>query len=158
MKVEFINPFVNSLTRTFETMLNCQIQRGSLVLKHDTGSSYPISGIIGLSGNAVGTIVLSLSEDVAKQAASVMLMTEMKTIDDDVVDAVGELANMVAGAAKVELEKYELSISLPNVVTGPDHHVRFPSDVTPFCVPFDTDFGPMALEVGFAVVGEEVCV
>ena len=46
--------------------------------------------------------MVSFSKEVARKAASTMLMTEATTIDEGVVDAVGEVANMVAGAAKSE--------------------------------------------------------
>jgi chemotaxis protein CheX len=152
MKVEYINPFIASLNNAFQTMLGCAVHRGPLSLKDGNSPKYEISGIIGLSGMAIGTVVLSLSEAVALKAASVMLMSETTHIDADVVDAVGELTNMVAGRAKGDLEEYQLSVSLPNVITGRDHNVRFPSNVTPICVPFDTAWGPLALEVGFAPI------
>lgn len=156
MKAEYINPFVTSLCNAFSTMLGCQPRRGALALKHDLSSAREISGVIGLSGSTVGTVVLSFSRPVALKAASLMLMTETTEINDDVVDAVGELANMVAGAAKAELEEYQLSISLPNVVIGDGHIIRFPSEVVPICVPFETDWGPVTLEVGMAPVPETV--
>ncbi len=152
MKVEYINPFIASVRNAFLTMLNCEVRRGAINLKDDSSPKYEISGIIGLSGRAVGTVVLSLSEEVALKSASTMLMCETTAIDADVVDAVGELTNMVAGAAKAELEEYELQVSLPNVITGRDHDVHFPSDVVPICVPFDCDWGPLALEVGLAPI------
>jgi chemotaxis protein CheX len=152
MKVEYINPFIASLNNAFQTMLGCAVHRGPLSLKDGIAPKFEISGIIGLSGMAIGTVVLSLSEAVALKAASVMLMSETTRIDADVVDAVGELTNMVAGRAKADLEEYQLSVSLPSVITGRDHTVRFPSNVTPICVPFDTAWGPLALEVGFAPV------
>lgn len=85
-----------------------------------------------------------------------MLMVEATEIDDDVVDAIGELTNMVAGVAKAELEEYELSASLPNVITGDQHEIHFPSNVTPICVHFETDWGPLTLEFGLAPVFEPV--
>ena len=88
------------------------------------------------------------------KAASVMLLTEATELNDDVLDAVGELTNMVAGRAKAELEEYELSVSLPNVITGMGHEVHFPSNVTPLSIAFDTDWGPLTLEVGLAPVVE----
>ena len=148
MKAEYINPFITAVDNAFRTMLNCEVKRGELTLKTTHEPGFDISGVIGLSGKAVGTVVLSLSEDVALKAASVMLMIEATEIDDDVVDAIGELANMVAGAAKSELEEYELSVSLPNVITGRGHEIRFPSNVTPICVPFESPWGPLTLEVG----------
>jgi chemotaxis protein CheX len=158
MRVEYINPFVKSLSTTFSTMLNCTATRGAIKLKQDRCASYEISGVIGLSGKAVGTAVVSLSREVALKATSAMLMTDATEIDSDVIDAVGEIANMVAGAAKAELSEYELSISLPSVITGKGHEVRFPSNVTPICVPFETEWGQLNLEVGLAEVDVPACV
>lgn len=152
MRVEYINPFIASLGNAFITMLGCEVRRGPISLKDDHSPRYDVSGIIGLSGKAIGTVVLSLSKVVALKAASTMLLSDMTEINDDVIDAVGELTNMVAGGAKAELEHYDLMVSLPNVITGQNHDIRFPSDVPPICVPFDTDWGPLALEVGFAPV------
>ena len=106
MKAEHINPFLRSLANTFSTMLGCEVERGELQMRSEKATPYPISGVIGLSGKAVGTVVINLSEEVAIKAASTMLMMEINEINDEVVDAVGELANMVAGAAKTELEEY----------------------------------------------------
>jgi chemotaxis protein CheX len=150
MRAEYINPFVRSLCTTFSTMLNCTATRGPLRLKHDVYPPFEISGIIGLSGKAAGTVVVSLSREVALKATSAMLMIESTEIDNDVIDAVGEITNMVAGAAKAELSEYALSMSLPSVITGRGHEVRFPSNVTPICVPFETEWGALNLEVGLA--------
>jgi chemotaxis protein CheX len=154
MKVEYINSFIASLDRTFRTMLDCDVVRGQPALKLNLTPKHEISGVIGLSGKAVGTVVLSFSKDVAIQAASHMLMSEKTEINNEVLDAVGELTNMVAGAAKSQLVEYQLSVSLPNVITGSDHEVRFPSDVKPICVPFTTKWGSLALEVGFSPIRE----
>ncbi len=156
MKAEHINPFLRSVVNTFSTMLSCEARRGEITLAKSNTQSYPISGVIGLSGKAAGTVVINLSQEVALKAASAMLMTELTSLDDDVIDAVGELANMVAGQAKAELEEYELSVSLPNVITGGGHEIRFPSDAQPITVPFDTDFGPLLLVVGLMPVCEPV--
>lgn len=156
MKAEYINPFITSLGTVFRTMLQCEVKRGPISLKNQSQPNYPISGVIGLSGNAVGTVVLSMSEQVALKAASTMLMTECTEIHADVLDAVGELTNIIAGRAKSQLEEFQLSLSLPNIITGHDHNIRFPSNVVPICVPFETPWGPLTLEVGLAPVVEPV--
>jgi len=152
MKAEYINPFLGAVVATFDKMLGCELDRLDLCLKDDHAPKHEVSGVIGLSGKAIGTVVLSLSEEVALKAASQMLMVEATEIDDDVVDAVGELANMVAGGAKAELEEYQLSISLPSVITGRGHDVRFPSNVTPICIPFNSPWGPLSVEVGMTAI------
>ncbi len=154
MRVEYINPFIASLKHTFQTMLGCDARRGSLSLKQDNRAKHFVSGVIGLSGKAVGTVVVSFSPEVAMRAASTMLMTEANELNLDVLDAVGELTNIVAGGAKAQLEEYSLMVSLPSVVTGRDHEIHFPSNVTPICIGFDTDWGPLSLEVGFAPIEE----
>jgi chemotaxis protein CheX len=156
MKAEYINPFVNATVEAFDKMLGCQVHRGALTLKTSRGTNFDISGVIGLSGNAIGTVVLSFSKELALKAAGALLMTEMTEISDDVVDAVGELTNMVAGAAKSKLEELNLSISLPNVITGAGHEIRFPSEVTPICIPFESEWGPLTVEVGLTAVAETV--
>jgi len=154
MQAEHINPFLTALSNTFSTMLQCETRRGEISLSSVGGQKYPISGVIGLSGKAVGTVVINMSEEVALQGASAMLMMEMTEIDDDVLDAVGEIANMIAGQAKAELDEYDLSVSLPNIITGEGHEVRFPSDAKAIAVPFDTDLGPLRLIVGLEAVCE----
>ncbi len=156
MQVEYINPFITALKNTFRTMLSCEARRGQVAVKQDSRAAHEVSGVIGLSGRAVGTVVVSFSTQVALKAASTMLMTEATKIDEEVLDAVGELTNMVAGAAKAELEEYSLSVSLPSVITGPAHEVHFPSEVTPIGIAFDTDWGPISLEVGLKALGEMV--
>lgn len=148
MLAEHINPFINSLTTTFQTMLDCKMTRGQLTLSDSLATLYEVNGIIGLSGKAVGTVILSFEAQLAIKAASVMLMTEASEIDTDVTDAVGELTNMVAGSAKAKLEKYELSIGLPSVIVGKPMHVNFPSSVRPIVVPFTCDWGTMIMQVG----------
>lgn len=152
MRAELINPFIRSLQRTFQTMLNCRVERTTLSLKESSRASHEVSGVIGLTGRAVGAVVLSLSREVALKAAATLLLCEVDEINADVLDVVGELTNVVAGAAKAELEQYALAVGLPNVITGKDHEVHFPSNVTPICIHFSSDWGPLTLEVGLTTV------
>lgn len=154
MQVDYINPFIAAMRHVFKTMLGCELRRGQLELLRRDSPQHEVSGVIGLSGRAVGTVVLSFSKPVALKAASTMLMSDMEDLNDDVLDAVGELTNMVAGGAKAKLEQYRLQLSLPSVVTGKGHAVHFPSEVTPIGIPFETDWGMLTLEVGFAPVPE----
>ena len=149
VRVEFINPFVSAVSKTFEMMVNLKVARSTPVLKENHVALYPISGIIGLSGHVVGTVILTMPESLALKAASVMLMDDLKTVNDDVLDAIGELTNMVAGNAKSQLEEYKLSLSLPNVIHGTNVEIYFPEQSQPITVPFDSELGPFAVELGF---------
>ena len=158
MRVEYINPFIASVRNAFQTMLSSDAQRGAPYLRTTAESDFCVSGVIGLSGDAVGTVVSNMSKEVALEIASVLLMDQFTELTADVVDAVGELTNVIAGAAKSKLEEFHLGVSLPNVVTGNAHTIHFPKDVTPICVPFKTVWGPLVLEVGLTPVRQAVAV
>lgn len=151
--IDYINPVITGLEEAFGTMLSCQIERTGLGLMENNQALHPVSGIIGISGKGVGTIVLSMSESVAIKAASTMLMMELSEVDDDVMDAVGELTNMVCGGAKAKLEKFQLSMSLPNVLCGTNCRLHFPQNSHPISIPFKCAWGPLALQIGFTFPG-----
>lgn len=149
INVDYINPVVAGLEECFNTMLNCKIERTGLGLMENNQSLYPVSGIIGLSGKGVGTIVLSMSESVALKASSAMLMAEMTELNDEVLDAVGEITNIVCGGAKAKLAQYSLSISLPNVIYGSQCQLHFPQHSHPIMIPFRCAWGNLAIQLGF---------
>ena len=155
MRVEYINPFVKSVANVFNTMLGCEVKRGDIRLSSGN-PRYTVSGVVGLSGKAAGMVVLSLPKEIALKAASIMLMMEATEINENVLDAVGELTNIIAGGAKAELAEYELLVSLPSVITGHNHEIHFPSKIHPICIPLETDWGDIALEVGLVQVAEPV--
>ncbi len=148
MKVEYINPFIVSVNNVFNTMLNCKLARGEIFLKDGHHPEHFVSGIIRLSGKAKGVVVLSLCREAALEASGTLLMERPTEVNADVVDAVGELTNMIAGGAQAQLEHLEMRMSLPSVVTGRSYTIDFPSDSTPICIPFECQWGPVAVEVG----------
>lgn len=148
MKAELINPFVGSTVSVFSTMLGCELKRGQLSLNERFQHQYDISGIIGLSGVVSGTVVVSLDERVALAATRIMLGDAPDAVNDEVVDAVGELTNMIAGSAKCQLAHFSMSLALPTVITGKDHMITFGSRVHPICIPFESEWGPLTVEVG----------
>jgi len=148
MKVEYINPFLRSAITVFRTMLGCELRRARPFVKKGSWPEHEVSGIIGLSGKAKGTVVLSLSREAALNAAEAMLEERPAELNSDVTDAVAELTNIIAGRAKSQLEHLEMTISLPTIITGKHHCVEFPKDVTPICIPFESDWGIVAVDVG----------
>jgi len=133
-------------------MLQCELTRGKLSLSDRFQSQHEVSGIIGLSGEkGSGTVVLSVAREVAVRATAVLLGADKESADEDVIDAIGELTNMVAGAAKSELEFLALSLSLPMVVMGKDVMVGFDRQIRPLVIPFECDWGPLSLEIGMTV-------
>ena len=106
MDARFVNPFIASVKRVFKTMVSTDITVGRLqIIKSDCEPPVDVSAIIGLSGDAVGCAILSMSLDTAIRVASKFANVEMDKDHPDFSDALGELANMVAGRAVVGLRK-----------------------------------------------------
>ena len=147
MNVEFINPFVEAAVAVFSTMLGCEVQRVGLSLADSNSPEFDITGVIGLSGKASGDVVISFQNEVAMSATEAMLGETITQVDDSVVDTVGELTNMIAGHAKAALEKYDMRLALPTVITGTNHSIRFSSKVKPIHIPFECVWGKFSIRV-----------
>ncbi len=148
MKVEYINPFILAAKNAFGTMLGCELERSDLFASRDTQPTNDVTGIIGLTGKAKGCVALSMSRELALRATETMAMSQPNGIDEEVVDVVGELANMVAGGAKAQLEAYEMRISLPTVIVGRTAAIQFPSETPSLCICFTSEWGPLTVQVG----------
>ena len=152
IEIDYINPVIAGLENTFSTMLNCKVERIGLGLMENNQALHPVSCIIGISGKGVGTIVLSMERAVAIKVAGVMLMMDDLTeVDNDVLDAVGEITNMICGDAKAKLAQFQLSISLPNILHGEGCWLHFPQKTHPIMIPFKCDWGLLAIQIGFTL-------
>lgn len=151
IKVEHVNPFIKATIETFGTMVNLKVTPGKVKLKTAEGLDYDVSGIIGLSGGAKGSVAVSFPRSSA--LAVVRAITGGKEISDpEMVDAIGELANIIAGAAKKDLTQFNISISLPTVVMGAKHAINGPVDTVNFVVPFQSECGEFDLALSFKSV------
>ena len=151
MRADYINPFITAATNVYSTRLSCSLERGAPSIKDGFCPEFEVSGIIEMTGNAEGTVVFSLSRTAAIGAAAALLDEDPKAftqLNNDVLDAIGELTNLIAGDAKGQLDKLSLSIGSPNVICGKNHSVSFPKDATPISIPFDSKWGPIAIDVG----------
>jgi len=147
MDVSFVNPFLKATNETFKTMIGVEPTMEKPIVKNTTDHHYDVSGVIGISGEAQGTIAISFSKLAALKVASKMLGADLKIVGPDLTDAIGEIANIIAGYAKQYLTQYKVSISLPNVVIGSGHELVAPTGVSTVVVPYKCELGDFAIEV-----------
>jgi chemotaxis protein CheX len=147
MNVAYINPFIAATINLFKTMIDLEVKPGAPQVKTEGKYSYDVSGIIGFSGDAQGSIAISFPKIVALKVVSKLLGTEIKVVGPEMADGIGEIANIVAGNAKKDLAEFNLSISLPNVVVGHDHSLIGQHGIPTLIVPFSSQLGAFSLEV-----------
>jgi chemotaxis protein CheX len=82
--------------------------------------------IVGLAGPYVGSGSLSCDADHARTMAGRMLGTHFAAVNDEVMDAFGEIANMVVGNLKNNLEIHlgQMGLSVPTVIYGCNFRTR----------------------------------
>ena len=152
MKVEYINPFIESTYDLFSTMLSSKAIRGDVGLAKPDANPRDIMALIGLSGMARGMVALAFPVDTALNMVNRLLGTQIRIIDDTVSDAIAEMVNIVAGGAKAKIRtdmEKPIDLSLPTVVRGNNYHVDYPSGSVWLEVPFNSDLGSFTLRVTF---------
>lgn len=158
---KLIPVFLESAKEAFETMAMTAVDFGEAKPKAKGLPLGAISGTIGVAGqvSATGKPLCGNASLIFETCAVEKIfrsMTGMGPDDavnaDELRDAVGELANMVAGGAKSKLQGngVEFNISLPTVVVGKDHHLEMPSNTTSYVVPIVANSDTFFLELSFS--------
>lgn len=136
---QYIQPFIKVCTNVFKEFLNQNLEaRLPYFIEKDAVTEWDVSAVIGLTGEAKGAVVISMKENLAIKLTSILTGQEHKGLDADVVDAVGEIVNIIAGNAKQELEEtFRLVISLPTIIKGKEHTISWAEgQARIICIPF----------------------
>ena len=153
VNVEFINPFIDATRNVFSSMCGVEVVRKKIFVKDDYKMLGDISGVMGLSGTAAGSVVISMSSILARLVVGNMLgEPPAEDLTQDVVDATGEIINMISGQAKASLvkTKYHFTISIPKVVTGPGHEIEHQPGTPNIVVVFEGAGHDFSLQVCLA--------
>jgi len=117
--------------------------------KTDDTACGDISGIIGMTGDATGSLAMSFSEACIIGIVEKMLGEKHTEVDRAVLDAVGELTNMISGSSRKIMEKDDLKVfaAIPTIVFGRAHTVRHVIKGPSIVIPFKTEVGEFVIDV-----------
>ena len=149
MDVKLINPFLSATLNVLETMAFVKAEAGKPYLKKDNIAEGDVSGVVGLTGEANGTVSVTFDEACILNIVSSMFGEEMKELNREISDAVGELTNMISGQARQQIEKIGkiLHGAIPTVITGKNHKLISMTKGPKIVIPFKTDAGSFTVEV-----------
>jgi chemotaxis protein CheX len=146
---KYIQPFIDVTVNVFRDFVGCELTAGRPFFVTAAAENaaegagnehwdWDISGIIGLTGEARGAVVISMKRDLAATLTARITGQDAPSSNAEIIDAVGELVNIIAGNAKRGLEEsFHLIISLPTIVEGKGHLVKWPEDqVRIISIPF----------------------
>lgn len=124
---ELVSYILESTESVFSTMLGLEIRAGAPRYSQGAvGPSYGVAALVGLAGSWVGTGSVDCSAEFACTIAGAMLGSDYDTVNDDVLDAMGEVANMIIGNIKTNVENQvgPMELSIPTVVYGRNFTTR----------------------------------
>lgn len=132
---------ITSATKDVMTMMAATevTAQPSIELK-DAKALGHVSVTIGFSGPTVkGVMVLHYNQAIAFKLVSGMMGMEFSEISEDVLDALGEITNMICGNVKTNVVNAgvpEFNISVPTIIVGQNYttmiQIKTPSHVFPF--------------------------
>jgi len=127
----------------FSTMLNLPLNDLPAFQETDPDPPDSINGVealVGVAGSWNGTGRICCTSQFALRMAGALLMSEYQALDEDVLDAVAEVANMVIGNVKTSLEERlgPLGLSVPTVIFGRNYRTRSAGVPAWVVVPFDS--------------------
>ncbi len=142
---KLVVPFANSTRRVFNSM----VMPTTVLKPRLTIGPQPcddVSAIIGFSGAIVGSVALRFGKKTARELVEAFSGTAVELDSPDFADAVGELANIIAGSAKKDLGGLA-RITVPTVIIGPGHVIARQSGVPCVVIPCRTAVGDFLVEV-----------
>lgn len=141
-----------------ESLLDCMNRMSKTLITYK--DEYPgdkeleskgITLIVGIIGEFSGRMLMDLSQETANNLVETIMRKEPES-NDDVILALGELANIISGNASSILNRKNKALGLrvapPSILRG-EEVVISPADFKTTTVLAETDFGEIVLNVGF---------
>lgn len=139
-QARLVNMIVTASVSVFQTMLGMDVVAREPFCNRDApGPTVGVLALIGFAGRWSGTGTLACNSAIACKIADALFMSEHTVVEDEVLDAVAEMANMILGNVKTELEDLfgTMYLSVPTVVYGRNFTTRSLGKKEWIVVPFD---------------------
>ena len=145
----------------FSTMLGLEIKTGTPYMDERAPTvSDGVLAVVSMAGNWTGAGVISCSAEFACRVCNLLLMTEAAAVDEEVLDAVGEVANMIVGNFKTMVEEHAgpLALSIPTVIFGKNFTSRSLGTASWVVVPIEFQQESIELRACLAVSKDPIAV
>jgi len=122
-----VKSILSATQEVFGVMLGLEIQPGEgFIEQQPPKEEEGLVALIGLAGPWIGTGMISCSAQLACTISSLMFMAPCPSVNEEVLDAMGEITNMIIGNVKTDLEEYigPLGLSIPTVIFGRNFTTR----------------------------------
>ena len=134
--------YVTSATKdVFSTMVMMEVVDDFPLKEPVSRFKCSITGMVGFAGTYSGVISIHCPVPLALKITSNMLGIDCAEVNEDLNDAIGEIANMLGGSVKQVLSKggLDVKLSIPTVISGEEYTINSLSDNDCVVVPFTVE-------------------
>ena len=149
----YLSPFIESTQKVISKMASMEAEFRGVYFKNNLRIMGDVSGILGLSGAVEGTVVITFRWALAQKVISRIMRVKEGEISAEMIhDGVGEVINMISGAAKKALCKltYDFQLSIPTIIVGWGHEAGYPENATIAVLLFDVGDDAFVLNVSMS--------
>ncbi len=149
MRVEYINPFVDSAMQILSSTVSKDLKRRYISLKPSLTPMMGVVIIVGLAGQVSGRLIIDTDKDTALKIASAMNQEELKEFDEMTYATLTELANMITGKAVTKLHElgFQFDLTPPALFTGDNIQIS-DNKIESLVVPIEMPQGRVEIIVG----------
>jgi chemotaxis protein CheX len=157
MEARYLNPFILATQEVFNSMLGIGLTLFKPQLKTEKTSSASVTGLLGFAGDKKGNIALSMGERAVCTAYQKMTGEWPDSMGPEVIDAVGELTNIISGQARKQLDDVDLHLTatIPIVVRGEGVNINFITKTPIISLSFTFSMGSGQKEIVYLDVSLE---
>src|SRR6266481_4711958 len=148
MKMELIQPFINAADAVLSQGLQGSTKVGNLTMEEEGYRRKGVAGMVELSGDIEGRIVLDLEPQTAVRVASHYAGAELPESDGLIKETIFELANQVVGNAVCALndQGFHFRVHPPLLLTAEEGD-KTSEDVEALMICFETSMGNVYMNV-----------
>jgi chemotaxis protein CheX len=149
MDAEIINPFIQAAQAVLKTLCNDEPVLGKIYLKKSSFLANQIIIVIGIVGKIRGQVCFELSQETAKNIATVMMGGfTVNGMDEISKSAISEMGNMIMGntCSLLGQKSIQVDITTPSLMLGDNIEIsnRLPTIAIPLSL---NKYGVVTLNV-----------
>jgi len=148
VRVEYINPFVESAMSVLQTTVSSEVKRGAPKLSNSINHIMGVAIIVGLAGQVSGRVIIDMNPETALNIASSMNGERLNTFDELVSATLTELGNMITGNAVTKLHQlgFKFDLTPPALFMGDNLRIT-DAKIEALVVPLELTEGKIEINV-----------
>jgi chemotaxis protein CheX len=148
MKMELIQPFINSLDAVIAETMGCSAEIADVTMEEGNYKRTGIAALVGISGEIEGRVILDMDAAAAKQVTADLTGAGSSSMEDTARETVCELTNMVIGNAVTHLnnEGFRFRVHPPEIYAF-DGGLQGAADTEAVVLRFETPKGAVYLNI-----------